>query len=70
MQPRYVLFSTGYRNRFGYPRPETVARYQATGAMLLDASAEGAALTFRLEPGGTLEPERYRRAFRHYWTAP
>ncbi len=69
VQPRYMLFSTGYRNRFGYPRPETVARYQATGATLLDASAEGA-ITFRLEPGRTLEPERYRRAYRHYWTAP
>ena len=69
VQPRYVLFSTGYRNRFGYPRPETVARYQATGATLLNASDEGA-LTFRLEPGQPLEPERYRRAYRRYWTAP
>jgi competence protein ComEC len=69
VQPRYVLFSTGYRNRFGYPRPDTVARYQATGATLLNASDEGA-LTFRLEPGQLLEPERYRRAYRHYWTAP
>jgi competence protein ComEC len=31
VQPRYVLFATGYHNRFGYPRPETVARYQADG---------------------------------------
>lgn len=69
VRPRYVLFSTGHRNRFGYPRPETVARYQATGATLLNASDEGA-LTFRLEPDQPLEPERYRRAHRHYWTAP
>jgi competence protein ComEC len=69
VQPRYVLFSTGYRNRFGYPRPDTVARYQTTGATLLNASDEGA-LTFRLEPGQPLAPERYRRAYRHYWTAP
>ena len=69
VRPRYVLFATGYRNRFGYPRPETVARYQATGATLLNASDEGA-LTFRLEPGQPLEPERYRRDHRRYWTAP
>ncbi|MDG4594196.1 MAG: DNA internalization-related competence protein ComEC/Rec2 [Candidatus Contendobacter sp.] len=69
VRPRYVLFSTGHRNRFGYPRPETVARYQATGATLLNASDEGA-LTFRLEPDQPLEPERYRHAHRHYWTAP
>ncbi|MDG4549420.1 MAG: DNA internalization-related competence protein ComEC/Rec2 [Candidatus Contendobacter sp.] len=69
VRPRYVLFSTGYRNRFGYPRSETMARYRATGAALLNASGEGA-LTFRLEPGQALEAERYRRAHRHYWTAP
>jgi competence protein ComEC len=69
VRPGYVLFSTGYRNRFGYPRPETVARYQATGATLLNVSDEGA-LTFRLEPGQPLVPERYRREYRHYWTAP
>ncbi|TVR58849.1 MAG: DNA internalization-related competence protein ComEC/Rec2 [Candidatus Competibacteraceae bacterium] len=69
VQPDYILFSTGYRNRFGYPRPETVARYQTTGATLLDTAREGA-ITFRLEPGAALEPERYRREQRRYWTAP
>lgn len=69
VQPRYILFATGYHNRHGYPRADTVARYQATGATLLDSSYEGA-LTFRLEPGQSLEPERYRREKRHYWRAP
>ena len=69
VQPRYVLFSTGYNNRFGYPRPDTLARYQATGATLLNPADEGA-LTFRLEPGKALKLERYRRDQRHYWTAP
>ena len=69
VQPRYVLFATGYHNRYGYPRADTVARYQSTGASLLDSSYEGA-LTFRLEPGQPLEPERYRQAQRRYWTAP
>ncbi len=69
VQPRYVLFLTGYNNRFGYPRPETIARYQATGATLLNPAEEGA-LTFRLEPGKALKLERYRRDQRHYWTAP
>ncbi|HRD65178.1 MAG TPA: DNA internalization-related competence protein ComEC/Rec2 [Candidatus Competibacter sp.] len=70
VHPRYILFATGYRNRFGYPRPETVARYSATGAVLLDTAYEGA-LTFRLEPGQPLAPpEGYRHDRRHYWTAP
>jgi competence protein ComEC len=69
VRPRYILFATGYHNRYGYPRPDTVARYQATGATLLDSSWEGA-LTFRLEPGQPLEPERERRSNRRYWDAP
>ncbi|MCC6135915.1 MAG: DNA internalization-related competence protein ComEC/Rec2 [Candidatus Contendobacter sp.] len=69
VQPRYILLATGYRNRFGYPRPDTLARYQATGATVLDPVEEGA-LTFRVEPGRALEPERYRRDQRRYWNAP
>ncbi|HCK81694.1 MAG TPA: DNA internalization-related competence protein ComEC/Rec2 [Candidatus Competibacter sp.] len=69
VRPRYILFATGRGNRFGYPRPETVARYRATGATVLDTANEGA-LTFRLEPGRGLEPERYRRDNPHYWAAP
>lgn len=69
VQPRYILFATGYRNRYGYPRSETVALYQATGAVLLDSSYEGA-LTFRLESGRSLEPDRDRRDHRHYWSSP
>lgn len=69
VQPHYVLFSTGYRNRFGYPRPETTAGYQAIGATVLNTAEEGA-LTFRMEPQRKLEPERYRRADRSYWRTP
>jgi len=69
VDPRYILFATGYHNRYGYPRADTVARYQATGATLLDSSYEGA-LTFRLEPGQPLEPVRERHDNRHYWDEP
>ena len=69
VQPRYVLFATGYGNRFNYPRPETVARYQMPGVTLLNTAEDGA-ITFRLEPGQSLTPERSRRDRRHYWNAP
>jgi competence protein ComEC len=69
VRPQYILFSTGYHNRFGYPRPETVARYQASGAIVLDVAQEGA-LTFRWQPGEPLWLERYRREHRHHWSAP
>lgn len=69
VRPRYVLFATGYRNRFGYPHPTTVARYQTTGASLLDTGYEGA-LTFRWASDQPVVLERYRRDHRHYWMAP
>lgn len=69
VRPRYVLFATGYRNRFGYPRPETVTRYQSTGAHLLDTGYEGA-LTFQWQPDQPLALKRYRRDNRHYWMSP
>lgn len=69
VRPQYVLFSTGYRNRFGYPRPETLARYQASGATVLDVAQEGA-LTFRWQVGAPLRLERYRHEHRHHWSTP
>ncbi|PIE83609.1 MAG: DNA internalization-related competence protein ComEC/Rec2 [Candidatus Contendobacter odensis] len=69
VRPHYILFATGYHNRYGYPRAETISRYRATGAVLLDAAYEGA-LTFRMEPGKLLMPERHRHDERRYWTAP
>jgi len=42
VRPRFVLFSAGYRNRFGFPALEVRARYEAAGAMLLDTVSHGA----------------------------
>lgn len=64
--PRYVLFATGYHNRYGYPLATTVNQYAATGATLLDSAYQGA-VTFRIEAGQPLEPERYRQQQRRYW---
>lgn len=62
--PAYVVFSTGYRNRYGFPDPVVAARYRAQGARLLDTAAAGA-VTIRT--GGGLAVERYRDAARRYW---
>jgi competence protein ComEC len=39
---RDVLFSVGYRNRFGHPRPEIVERYASTAARLWRTDHQGA----------------------------
>lgn len=67
--PRYVLFSTGYGNRYGHPRPETLRRYGQTGASLLDTAQQGA-ISFRLQEPGKLVPENYRQQARRYWHTP
>ena len=60
-----VIFPVGYRNRFGHPRPDVVARYQATGAILYRTDADGA-LSLRLVPSQPpIVGERALR--RRYW---
>lgn len=68
-RPRYVLFATGYRNRWGYPRPATVSQYTATGANLLNTVDNGA-IRFELRDDQPLRPIRYRQQARHYWHTP
>ncbi len=59
VDPEYVLFPVGYRNRFGFPKPDVVARYRATGAHILDTATDGA-VRMRLEAGRVIEAAGYR----------
>ena len=65
VQPRYAMFTLGYRNRFGHPREEILARYRAVGSEVLRSDEDGAVSIamdtreFRLE--------RYRKAHARYW---
>jgi competence protein ComEC len=70
VRPRYVLFSTGYRNRFGFPKPEVADRYQGVGAQGLDTASCGA-IQFTLSPTqGVSTPRCYRDSARRYWHHP
>jgi competence protein ComEC len=64
--PEVAVFTPGYRNRFGHPRPEIVARYAAAGIRSYRTDYEGA-LTFAFEPGATLAPRRERDVDPRYW---
>jgi competence protein ComEC len=64
--PRVAVFTPGYRNRFGHPRPEIVERYASTGIETHRTDYEGA-LTFVFEPGLALRPRSERDAERKYW---
>lgn len=64
---KYVLFSTGYRNRFNFPSKAVVNRYLQRKTKLFDTAKFGAIL-FKLnyEPF-VAAPLLYRITDRHYW---
>ena len=64
LQPRWAVVQAGYRNRFGHPAAEVLARYQARG-VALRSSPECGAATWRSEAPGQLRCER--EAARRYW---
>lgn len=65
VSPRYVLFATGYRNRYHFPHPAVVARYREAGADLFDSASSGA-LTLRLGREH-IEVKSEREQARRYW---
>jgi len=67
VDPSYVLFPVGYRNRFHHPSGKVFERYRKTGAVLLRSSETGA-LQFRVNPESGIQPPRaYRLQARRYW---
>jgi len=60
VHPEYVLFPVGYRNRFGFPKPDVLARYREIGARTLDTATDGA-VSIRLEAGRGIEATGHRQ---------
>ncbi|MEO5862447.1 MAG: DNA internalization-related competence protein ComEC/Rec2 [Burkholderiales bacterium] len=65
VQPKFVVVSAGYRNRFGHPKEEILQRYEAAGAALYRSDRDGA-VTFRFDGQG-VRAEAYREIARRYW---
>jgi competence protein ComEC len=68
VHPAYVVFTAGYRNRFGHPRREVAERYQGIGAQLFRSDRDGAVL-FRFGQGG-IHVQEWRQLQRRYWHSP
>jgi competence protein ComEC len=66
VSPRIAVFTPGYRNRFGHPRPEIVERYTKSGIESHRTDYEGA-LTFDFNPGTRLAAVAQRDLDRRYW---
>ena len=65
--PRFVVFATGYLNRWGFPAAPVRERWHAAGACALDTAAEGA-LTFATAEDGLRLVRAARRDHAHLWT--
>ncbi|MFC1338848.1 MAG: MBL fold metallo-hydrolase, partial [gamma proteobacterium symbiont of Phacoides pectinatus] len=63
LAPRHALVSSGYANRYGFPRAEVVARWRAVGAEVFDTARSGAILYH----SGWERPRRYRCRHGRYW---
>lgn len=66
VDPEYVLFPVGYRNRYHFPNALVVARYHALGAKEFDTVNDGA-IQFKLFANTVSSPELYRLNHWHYW---
>ena len=64
--PEIAAYTPGYRNRFGHPRPDVVARYDEAGVRSFRTDFDGA-LTFTFAPGSSHAPRAEREHDRRYW---
>jgi competence protein ComEC len=65
VNPEIVIFTAGYRNRFGHPKPEVVERYRALGSRIYRSDWDGAVL-LRFGAGG-VSARTYRQERLRYW---
>ena len=59
------VFTVGYRNRFGHPRPNVVARYRERNVQMFRSDEDGA-VSFDFGAGG-IRIEREREQRKRYW---
>ena len=68
VRPEYALIPAGFLNRFNFPRPQVMQRYQTQGALVLNTAEEGA-IRVEFAPDGGLVIDRYRSSHARYWNA-
>jgi competence protein ComEC len=60
------VFPAGYRNRFGHPHEDVVARYRGAGTALYRTDHDGA-IRIELPVIGSVQLQRHRDVYRRYW---
>lgn len=66
VRPEIAIATMGYLNRFGHPKPEVVARYDALGTQTLRSDSDGA-IVLDFTQGSRPRVIRWRAIEPHYW---
>ena len=66
LAPHYVIYSTGYQNRFNHPSPQVRARYQELGAREFNTAEQGA-VSVAISQDGSISAGGERNGNRHFW---
>lgn len=66
VRPEIAIATAGYLNRFGHPKPEVVARYDALGTQTLRSDYDGA-IMLDFTQGSRPHVIRWRAIEPHYW---
>jgi len=67
VRPAWASAQAGYRNRFGHPDAQVVARYMARGVHVVRSDESGMA-QWRFGDRGTVDLHRWRASAHRYWT--
>lgn len=65
-KPAIALVAAGYRNRWGFPKPDVVGRWRSAGASVLSTQESGA-ITVDVTLDGVQPPRQFRAEFPRYW---
>jgi competence protein ComEC len=68
-QPRYVVFSTGFANRWGFPHADVATRWQRDGTCLLNTALSGT-IEFAIDTEADSSQLVADRIWRSRWTQP
>jgi competence protein ComEC len=66
VNPKVTVFTVGYRNRFGHPKPEVMERYRLLDSAIYRSDTDGAVLVDFAERQG-VAVRAWRREQPRYW---
>lgn len=67
LAPKIAVVSTGYRNRWGFPQADVIARWREHGAQVYD-TAESGAIEAMVRAAAPIQVREHRLASQRYWS--